>query len=102
MKRTVLPAAMIALTLAFTACGKGGSGFESDVRKMADYRCKMEKLQAKAGTDESAQKEMTKLMEEMKEFTDKMEKKYADKKNDKEMNEKADKIMDEVMAKCNK
>lgn len=97
MKKMFLPAAALLLVLA--SCG-GKSSFESDVRKMADYRCKIEKLSAKAATDPSAQKDMESLMKEMQEFSEKMEKKYESKKNDKDMEEKADKIMDEVMAKC--
>lgn len=100
MKRTVLPVTIIALTLTIISCGKGGSSFESDIRKVAEYRCKIEKLQSKAATDESAKKEMTQLMDEMRAFAEKVETKYADKKDDKEFNAKADKIMDEVMEKC--
>ncbi|MCX6315829.1 MAG: hypothetical protein NTW29_00950 [Bacteroidetes bacterium] len=99
MKKTILPAAIIALSLAFTSCGGGGS-FESDVRKMADYRCKMQKLEAKDPTDEKAKKELEDLTKEMEEYGDKMRKKYESKKDDKDMEAKADKIMKEVMDKC--
>jgi hypothetical protein len=89
----------IVVASCFLSC-KGGGSFESDVRKMADMRCKLQKVEAKDQSDEKVRKEKEDIEKEMKEFSDKMEKKYADKKNDKEMDEKADKIMDEVMEKC--
>lgn len=99
MKRTFLPAAVIALSLIMTSCG-GGSSFEGDVRKMADYRCKLQKLEAKDPSDEKAKKEVEELSKEMMEYAQKMEKKYEAKKDDKAMEEKANAIMKEVMDKC--
>jgi hypothetical protein len=101
MKRTFLPAAVIALSLIMTSCG-GGSSFESDVRKMADYRCKIQKLEAKGPSDEKAKKEAEDIGKEMMEFAQKMEKKYESKKDDKDMEAKATAIMKEVMEKCGK
>lgn len=99
MKRTLLPAAAIAVLLAITSCGGGGS-LESDVRKMADYRCKIQKLMAKDPSDEKAKKEVEELSKEMEAFGEKMSKKYESKKDDKEMDAKAEAIMKEVMDKC--
>ena len=93
--------AVVALLLGMSSCSSSsGGGFESDVRKMADYRCRLQKLMAKDPSDEKAKKETEDVRKEMDEFRDKMAKKYEGKENDKEMNEKADKIMDEEMAKC--
>lgn len=100
MKKTFLSAAAIALFFAMTACGGGGSSLEKDVRKMADYRCQIQKLMAKDPTDEKAKKELEDLTKEMEEFGEKMSKKYESKKDDKEMEAKAEAIMKEVMDKC--
>ena len=91
--------AIIALAVAISSCGSSSS-FDSDVRKMADYRCKMQQLRAKDPADEKAKKEMETLDKEMTAFGEKMEKKYESKKEDKEMEAKAEKIMTEVMEKC--
>lgn len=101
MKKTLIYLAVLGLLSGTSSCKSSSSGsFESDVRKMADYRCQAQKLSAKDPSDEKAKKELEDVTKEMQEFRDKMEKKYEDKKDDKEMNEKADKIMDEEMAKC--
>ncbi len=85
MKKLLFVPMAIAFIVAFSSCSSSSS-FESDVRKMADYQCKLQKLMATATPDEKTEKEM--------------EEKYKDKKNDKAMDEQADKIMDEVMEKC--
>lgn len=95
----ILPAAMLAFVISLSSCG-GGSSFESDVKKMADFRCKMQKLMAKDQNDEKVKKELEELQKEAEAFGDKMEKKYKGKEDDKAMEEKAEKIMEEVMAKC--
>ncbi len=101
MKKKFLSAIAIAALLSLSSCKSSGSGsFETDVRKMADYFCKEQKLEAKDPTDESAKKELENLRAEMKAFDDKMEEKYKDKKGDKTMNDKAEVIMKEVMEKC--
>ncbi len=98
MKKMILPAMALALAVSLTSCG--GGGFESDVRKMADYRCKAQQLAKKDQNDEKVKKEMEELSKEAEAFAEKMEKKYESKKDDKAMEEKAEKIMEEVMAKC--
>jgi len=99
MKNFFLPAAILALIVSLSACSSKSS-FESDVKKMGNYRCKMQQLKAKDPSDEKAKKEVEDLKKEMDEYGEKMGKKYADKKNDKEMDEKAGKIMDEIMNNC--
>ncbi len=101
MKKKLIYLAIAGLLTGTISCSsKSGGSFESDVRKMADYRCQVQKLSAKDPSDEKAKKELEDVTKEMQEFRDKMEKKYEDKKNDSVMNNKADKIMDEEMAKC--
>lgn len=99
MKKSYLSIAAVAIVVAMSSCGSSSS-FDSDVRKMADYRCKESKLEAKDPTDEKAKKELEDLKKEMDAYREKMAKKYEDKKGDKEMNEKAEIIMKEVMDKC--
>lgn len=99
MKKMILPAAMLAFVISLTSCG-GGSSFESDVKKLADFRCKMQKLMAKDQNDEKVKKELEDLQKEAEAFGEKMEEKYKGKEDDKAMEEKAEKIMEEVMAKC--
>jgi predicted transcriptional regulator len=81
-----------------TSCG--GGGFKADVRKMADYACKGQKLAEAAKTDTTKTKEIESMRKEVEDFAKKMEEKYKDKKDDKVMEEKAEKIMKEVMEKC--
>lgn len=100
MKRTLLSAAAIALLLAITSCGGGGSSLDKDVRKMAEFRCQIQKLMAKDPTDEKAKKELEEVTKEMEAFGEKMSKKYESKKDDKDMEAKAEAIMKEVMDKC--
>jgi hypothetical protein len=99
MKKNILTAAVTALFFTVTSCG-GGSSLEKDVRKMGDYRCRMQKLMAKDPADDKAKKELEELTKEMEAFGEKMAKKYESKKDDKAMEEKADAIMKEVMDKC--
>jgi len=99
MKKYFLSIAILAVVAGVSSCGSKSS-FESDVKKMGNYRCSMQKLEAKDQSDEKVKKEMEDLRKEMDEYTDKMAKKYADKKEDKAMDEKADKILDDIMEKC--
>jgi hypothetical protein len=99
MKKFILSMAILAFVAGTSSCGSSSS-FESDVRKMANYRCKAQQLGAKDQSDEKVKKEMEDLKKEMEDYGSKMEKKYKDKKDDKSMNEKAEKIMEDVMAKC--
>ncbi|MBK6937291.1 MAG: hypothetical protein IPH18_10740 [Chitinophagaceae bacterium] len=73
MKKRLLSAALIAAVLFTTSCGSSSS-FESDVRKKANYMCEIQKLEAKAATDEKAAKEMESIKKEMDAFDEKMEK----------------------------
>ena len=99
MRKNMFKLFAIAVVISLASCG-GKSGFDGDVRKMAKYRCDMQKLMAKDQADPKVEKELADIQKEMSEFGDKMEKKYADKKGDKAMEEKADKIMKEEMDKC--
>lgn len=98
MKKNAL-IVVIVITASLMSC-KGGGTFESDVKKYAEIRCELQKMEAKDQSDAKVKQQKEDLQKEMQEFSDKMEKKYADKKDDKAMDEKADKIMDEVMEKC--
>ncbi|HEV7782724.1 MAG TPA: hypothetical protein VGO58_15725 [Chitinophagaceae bacterium] len=99
MKKYFLSMAILAVVAGVSSCGSKSS-FESDVKKMANYRCDMQKLMAKDPSDEKVKKDLEGLRKEMEDYGEKMSKKYESKKGDKEMDEKADKIMDEVMEKC--
>lgn len=99
MKRIVLSLATIAFLGAVSSCKSSGS-FEKDVRKRAEYMCKVQQLTAKAATDESATKELEKVRKEMDDYDASMEKKYKDKEPTKAQTDKAEEIMKEVMAKC--
>ncbi|MBK8951981.1 MAG: hypothetical protein IPM85_06380 [Chitinophagaceae bacterium] len=99
MKKRLLSAALIAAVLFTTSCGSSSS-FESDVRKKANYMCEIQKLEAKAATDEKAAKEMESIKKEMDAFDEKMEKKYDKKEPTEAQQKKAREIMEEVMAKC--
>lgn len=101
MKKRILPAAIfVSLIIGFTSCKSSSSSLEADVKKMAEFRCKMQQLMAKGESDEKATKELEDLKKEMEDFGEKMSKKYEDKKDDKEMEAKADAIMKEAMEKC--
>ena len=97
MKKNFLSIAILAVVVSMSSCGSSSS-FESDVRKKADFMCKVQKLST--ATDEKAVKELTDVKKEMDEFDAKMEKKYKDKKKDDASNATAQKIMTEVMEKC--
>ena len=97
MKKNFLSIAVLAVVISMSSCGSKSS-FESDVRKKADYMCKVQKLSA--STDEKSVKELTNVKKEMDEFDAKMEAKYKDKKKDDAENATAQKIMTEVMEKC--
>ncbi len=99
MKKNLFLSFAVALMLSLASCG-GGGGFEGDVRKMANFNCERQKLEAKDQADPKVQKEVADLEKEMDEYREKMEKKYGDKKDDEKMNAKAQKIMADVMAKC--
>ncbi|MDZ4793399.1 MAG: hypothetical protein SGI83_03890 [Bacteroidota bacterium] len=100
MKKNFLSIAILAVVIMLSSCGGSSSSFEGDVKKMADYRCKKQLLQAKDPGDEKAKKELEDLEKEMDAFGDKMRKKYEEKKDDKDMEAKAEKILKEVMEKC--
>ncbi len=99
MRKNFFSLAILAVIIVLSSCSSKSS-FDSDVRKMAEYRCKVQQLEAKDPSDQKAQKELEDVKKEMDAYREKMSKKYEDKKDDKAMNEKAGKIMDEVMAKC--
>ncbi len=97
MKKNFLSMAILAVVVSISSCGSSSS-FESDVRKKADFMCKVQKLST--ATDEKAVKELADVKKEMDEFDAKMEKKYKDKKQDDATNATTQKIMTEVMEKC--
>ena len=99
MKKNFLPLVILIIVISLAAC-KSSSSFEGDVRKMADYRCKQQQLEAGDLTNEKTKKELADLTKEMADYREKMAKKYESTKGDTAMNHKADKIMDEVMSKC--
>lgn len=99
MRKNVLSIALLAIVINFASCGSKSS-FESDVTKMGNYRCDIQKLMAKDQSDEKVKKQVEDLKKEMEAYADKMAKKYADKKSDKAMDEKADKIMKDIMDNC--
>jgi predicted transcriptional regulator len=95
MKFLIYPAAFLVTML---ACSR--SSFESDVKKMAKYRCEMRKLLDMDLNDEKVQEKMSELRKKMEDFSEKMQVKYKDKLEDKEMEQEADRIMEKEMAKC--
>ena len=97
MKKNFLSTAILAVVISMSSCGSSSS-FEGDVRKKADFMCKVQKLST--ATDEKAVKELADVKKEMDEFDAKMEKKYKDKAQDSATNATAKKIMTEVMEKC--
>jgi Skp family chaperone for outer membrane proteins len=99
MRKNYFSLVVLASIIVLSSCSSKSS-FDSDVRKMADYRCKVQQLEAKDPSDQKVQKELEDVKKEMSAYREKMSKKYEDKKDDKAMNEKANKIMDEVMSKC--
>jgi Skp family chaperone for outer membrane proteins len=98
MKKNIFYLLAFVAMLGISACS---SSYESDIRKMANYRCQVKKLMAKDPSDEKAKKELEKTQKDMDDFRDKITEKYKGKQDDKSMTEKADAIMDEVMSKCN-
>jgi hypothetical protein len=100
MKKSILGAFALSLLIGLGSCKSSSSSLESDVRKMAEYRCKMQQLMAKDVSDEKVTKELEDLKKEMEAFGEEMSKKYEDKKDDKEMEAKAEAIMKEEMDKC--
>ena len=99
MRKNFFSLAVLAVIILLSSCSSKSS-FESDVRKMANYRCEKQKLEAKDQSDAKVKKDLEDLEKKMDAYGNEMEAKYKDKKDDKAMNEQADKIMDEVMAKC--
>ena len=95
MKKNFLSLIVLVFVISFSSC-KSSSSFDSDVRKMADYRCQMKQLMAKDPSDEKAKKELQELSVKMEAFGDEMSKM----KDDKDMDAKADAILKEVMDKC--
>lgn len=99
MKKNLFPLVVISFVLSMSSCGSKSS-FESDVKKMANYRCKEQQLMAKDQSDPKIKREMEDLQKEMDAYRQKMSEKYKGKEKDEAMNKKADQIMEEVMAKC--
>jgi predicted transcriptional regulator len=99
MKKQFLFTAVLAVLLSFLSCGSSSS-FESDVRKKAEYMCKIQKLKDDTAKNEKAAKQLEDVKKEMEEFDERMEKKYKDKKDIEERAVIAKKIMTEVMDKC--
>ena len=99
MRKNFFSLVIFAASVVLSSCSSKSS-FESDVRKMANYRCEREKLRAKDQSDEKVKKDLEDLEKKMDAYGNEMEAKYKDKKDDKDMNAKADKIMEEVMSKC--
>jgi len=99
MKKKLFSIAAMAVVLSLASC-KSSSSFEKDVRKKADYMCKVQQLSAKAATDEAAAKDLEKVRKEMDDFDATMEKKYKDKEPSAEQSATAEKVMKEVMEKC--
>lgn len=99
MRKKFFSLAVVAVIIALSSCSSKSS-FEGDVRKMANYRCEKQKLQAKDPSDEKVKKDLEDLEKKMDAYGNEMKEKYKGKEDDKAMNEKADKIMEEVMAKC--
>ncbi len=99
MKKNFISLIVLAFVVSFSSC-KSSSSFDSDVKKMADYRCQMQQLMAKDPSDEKAKKELEDISVKMEAYADEMSKKYEKMKDDKEMEAKADAILKEVMDKC--
>jgi hypothetical protein len=99
MRKNFFSLTVLTVIIVLSSCSSKSS-FEGDVRKMADYRCKVQQLEAKDPSDQKAQKELADVKKEMDDYKDKMKDKYKGKEHDEAMNTQADKIMDEVMAKC--
>jgi hypothetical protein len=97
MKKFSLSIAVLAVVASMASCGSSSS-YSSDVKKMAEYMCKMQKL--KAASDEKSVKELADVKKEMDEFDTKMAAKYKDMKKDSASMASAEKIMKEVMEKC--
>ena len=98
MKKIFLSLTLLAIW-SLSSC-KSSSSFENDVKKMADFNCRAQKLMAKDPTDEKARKDLADLRKEMDAYGEIMSEKYKDKKDDKEMETKAQSIMKEEMKKC--
>ena len=99
MKKNFISLIVLAFVVSFFSC-ISSSSFDSDVKKMADYRCQMQQLMAKDPSDEKAKKELEDISVKMEAYADEMSKKYEKMKDDKEMEAKADAILKEVMDKC--
>ena len=99
MKKFFLSLMLLVIIWSLSSC-KSSSSFENDVKKMADFNCRAQKLMAKDPTDEKARKDLADLRKEMDAYGEIMLEKYKDKKDDKEMETKAQSIMKEEMKKC--
>src|SRR5262245_18872345 len=96
-KKFILPT-LFSMFIFFSCSSK--TSFEQDVRKMAGYRCEMQKLMAMDPDDKTAQEKAKELRKKMEDYSEKMAEKYKDKLDDKDMDKEADKIMEEVMKNC--
>ena len=99
MKKNFLSMAVLAVLFSMTSC-KSSSSFDKDVKKRAEYMCKVQQLTVKAAADESAAKELEKVRKEMEDYDASMEKKYKGKDPSADESAKAAKIMKDVMDKC--
>ena len=57
MKKNFFIISVLAIVICLSSC-TASSSFEGDVRKMANYRCKKQLLQAKDPADEKIKKEL--------------------------------------------
>ena len=99
MKKNFLSLIFLVIIWSLLSC-KSSSSFENDVKKMADFNCRAQKLMAKDPADEKARKDLAALQKEMDAYGAIMLEKYKDKKDDKEMEAKAQSIMTEVIKNC--
>lgn len=100
MKKLFLAGTVLAAVLSLSSCKSSSSSFEQEVKKRAEYMCKIQQLTTKAATDESVVKDLEKVKKEMNDFDSTMEIKYKDKKPDDKMSAQAEKIIKEVMDNC--
>ncbi|MEO7983184.1 MAG: hypothetical protein ABI688_03775 [Bacteroidota bacterium] len=99
MKKNFLSMVILAIVVSMASC-KSSSSFEKDVKKRAEYMCKVQQLSVKAAADESAAKDLEKVRKEMEDFDASMETRYKGKDPTADESAKAAKIMKDVMDNC--